>query len=146
MKGPVYLYSHFKNFHVNHRNVVRSVSRKQIAGESITKAELDKRCQALSLNKEFPVTTSFSGVPLVADAPLSPCGLYPSLIPKEGYVLTLKSPTTDPSLNKPQPADTTIIIKDNDNVAWDGLKGNRFKQSKEGTTTQWIDVEQRNFF
>jgi hypothetical protein len=41
--------------------------------------------------------------------------------------LTLKSENTDPKLNIPQPADTLIIIKNNESIAWDGLKGNRFK-------------------
>jgi hypothetical protein len=125
MKGPVYLYIHFKDFFVNHRNVVRSVSKKQLNGQDIAdNSDELSRCSKIQLNKENDaVTTSISGSTLVGDDAMSPCGIYPSLIPRDTFTLTLKDSSSDPSSLTAQPSDTNIAISSDSGLVWDGLKG-----------------------
>jgi hypothetical protein len=140
IKGPVYLYVHHKEYFVNHRNVVRSVSRKQLAGEKIGSEELN-RCTKFKLNKDAAKTTSFGGSSLSAEEQLSPCGIFPTLIPMDTFALTKKSSSSDPASLTADAADTSIAIKTDDGLTWDGLKGSRYKNQEGGSTTQWADIE-----
>lgn len=125
--GPVYLYIYYEDFFINHRNVVRSVSRRQIAGEDVDDAEIDKRCPGFRTNKDKPATSSFTGVPLVETETLTPCGIYPSLIPQDGFRVVLRDASADKTATGPLPGDTEIVVTSKEKIAWEGLKGTRFK-------------------
>jgi hypothetical protein len=57
------------------------------------------------------------------------------------YELVLRDPSVNKDASGPMPGDTKVVITEDQKMAWDDLKGNRFKQHPTGTTKQWIDVE-----
>lgn len=140
--GPVFLYIYYEDFFINHRNVVRSVSRRQIAGEDVADSEIDKRCPGFRNNKDKPALVSFSGASLVETETLSPCGIYPSLLPLDAFKLVLRDTNADKVATGALPGDTDIVITTKEKMNWEGLKGSRFKQHASATTKQWVDVEQ----
>lgn len=126
--GPVYLYIYFEDFFINHRNVVRSVSRRQIAGEDVDDGEIDKRCPGFRTNSDKPALTSYLGASLVQTETLSPCGIYPSLVPGDMFSVTQRDTNADKTATGPLAGDTNIVITSKEKLAWEGLKGKRFKQ------------------
>lgn len=143
--GPVYLYIHYKDFFANHRNVANSVSKKQLSGTDIqTDSDELSNCSDIQKNKDNPsVTKSISGDTLVDDEAISPCGIFASLIPKDGFTLTLKDSSSDPSSLTAQSADTNIVITTDKGLVWDGLKGNKYKKQDNADSKSWYDVESR---
>lgn len=130
MPGPVYLYIHYKNFYVNHRNVVQSISSTQLTGTDINDDSQKKEsCDPFKLNSDVStITTSYQGTTLVNDEVLSPCGIYPVLVPRDTFTLTLKGSSSDSSALTAQPADTNIVISSDKDLVWDGLKGVKYNQ------------------
>jgi hypothetical protein len=105
VSGPIYIYSHYRDFFVNHRNVVKNVSKNQISGDKLSGSDLTKRCPGMEKNKEKGVTLSHKGEALNPDDALSPCGIYPTIIPNEDYTLIMKATGSDAKSLVRAPAD-----------------------------------------
>lgn len=91
LTAPIFVYTHFTKFFVNHRNVMRSVSRKQIANQSVDKKELEQRCGPVLLNSDLSSAFSYNNEPLALSEVARPCGIFPSLFPRDDYRLYRKN-------------------------------------------------------
>ena len=80
--GPFYLYVHFTNFHINHRQVMRSFSVNQMRGLPSTYEENAKVCGNKLRNKDLNFSKyKFTNETADPEGLLTPCGILPSLIP-----------------------------------------------------------------
>lgn len=135
IKGPLYFYIHFRNFYLPHRKVMRSFSSSQIAGKDRTNKQLERACPGKFLNKHLGVTKALDGSNVPEDGQLIPCGIMPSLFPRDKFSLEkLKDDlkTTEKSL----PLDISKIT-------YKKLQGNKYKNYD--LKKQYINVEDRRF-
>lgn len=82
-EGPFYVYVHFTNFHINHRQVMRSFSSDQMRGLSASYDLISKTCGTKLRNKDLNISTYkfATTTPVNTEELLTPCGILPSLIP-----------------------------------------------------------------
>ena len=85
---------------------------------------------------------SFLGTPLLETETLSPCGIYPSLVPQDAFRVVLRDANADKTATGPLAGDTEVVVTSKEKIAWEGLKGTRFKQHATGPAKQWINVEE----
>lgn len=82
VKGPFYVYIKFSNYHVNHRNVMKSFSGAQLRGEAVTFKTIETYCSNKLRNKDLNITVyPFAGEKADPEAALNPCGILPALMP-----------------------------------------------------------------
>lgn|SRR3990167_817680 len=85
MKGPIYLYLHFNNLFINHRKVMKSLSKKQLMGEDLDTSAISSTCEGRVKNSDFPFAKnaiSALGKGYDENAALNPCGIYATLFPQ----------------------------------------------------------------
>ena len=87
IESPVYLYLYFKDFFVHHRKMARSKSEEQLSGEYLEASDLEEACEPKLTNNDAQFSESYTGEPLIAKAPLVPCGIYPYYFP-QGRIIT----------------------------------------------------------
>jgi LEM3 (ligand-effect modulator 3) family / CDC50 family len=88
VEGPFYVYIKFSNYHVNHRNVMRSFSAAQLRGEAVTIDKLETYCNKKLRNKDLNLTVlPFGSGTVDPEAPLNPCGILPALMPAGTHIL-----------------------------------------------------------
>lgn len=84
MTGPIYIYLHFNNMFINHRKVMKSLSKKQLMGEDIDTDTLKTTCEGKVKNSDFAnAKTAFQakGQAYDSEATLNPCGIYATMFP-----------------------------------------------------------------
>lgn len=80
--GPVYVYVYYKNFYLNHRNVMKSFDKDQLRGTDKSVEDLVKSCGDVRRNKDIGVSKFWNNTNTVdPEAALNPCGILPSLFP-----------------------------------------------------------------
>lgn len=131
IKGPIYVYLHFKDFYVQHRAGLKSVSHSQLAGEDLSLSDAQSDCPGAVLNKDIIKSTSVSGKTLDPEAVASPCGLYASLFPKDDFSLKKKVTNASGQIEIDIPITTS-------GIAWENQK-DKFVLQKDGNTS-WIDT------
>lgn len=129
MKGPIYVYLHFKNFFVQHRRALKSVDHDQLKGERQSVADVKNSCEGMVTNEDFAQDFSVTGNKLDPKAALSPCGLYASLFPRDRF--TLEKKNADLSYSK--------VAISSTGISWEDHRKNKFKQI-DGGKEQWVDV------
>ena len=129
MKGPIYVYLHFKNFYVQHRKSLKSVDYDQLKGERQSAADVKTSCEGMVTNEDFVQDFSITGNKLDPKAALSPCGLYASLFPRDRF--TLEKKNTGDTYSK---VDITA-----NGISWEDHRTTKFKQI-DGGKEQWVDV------
>lgn len=82
IKGPIYLYLHFEDFFVQHRNSIKSVSQKQLSGVNLDYKSVKTACLGAVTNEEAAKDFSISGKRLDPKGVANPCGILASLFPK----------------------------------------------------------------
>lgn len=143
--GPVYVYIHFENFFLNHRRVMRSVSKDQLRGLKVEDSKIETACSGKTKNKDIGVTSyTFNPTAAVnADGPLNPCGIYASLYPKGRLRMTidiLKISTLDDN-----GAVTGDLVLDTTNINYKNLRGNKYKITDDTKNELWTNVEDPRF-
>jgi len=102
--GPVYLYIYFKNFYLNHRNVMRSFNKEQLKGEEVSMAKVESSCGEVTKNKHLGISKYFSNAsPVDPESALNPCGILPSLYPSGS--LRLSRPADSAGRGQGRPGD-----------------------------------------
>lgn len=83
VEGPFYVYIKFSNYHVNHRNVMRSFSAAQLRGEVVDMTTLEKYCGKKLRNKDLAIQKyALASGTVDPEGPLNPCGIMPALMPQ----------------------------------------------------------------
>lgn len=122
LEKPVYIYIGYKNFFVNHRNIMNSVDNTQLSGTAVNIDRARGKCKGRVFNEDGGKTSSFKGSSLEKREVMYPCGLQASLIPAE--VISLSG--------------VTLTSK---NIIPSGVKGTKFKNGPDGEKKQWADIE-----
>lgn len=140
-EGPFYIYVHFSNFHINHRQVMRSFNAKQLSGQAVSFDDIDNTCGNKLRNKDLNISAYRfnTGASVDPEAMLAPCGILPSLIPMG----TRGSPdqiTFDQYGENNAVSDMAITTKD---MNYPNLKGNKFKITDENRNKLYLDIEDR---
>lgn len=141
-----------ENFFINHRNVARSIDKKQINGADRKISDATLICKSMSVNDDSGKLYSWENALLDQNAVLNPCGVYANLMPNGFSLFLIK--IDDFALYKKSPKETSILsattediqftIK-TDGLIWDTLKGHRFKRTEGSNTKQWVDPESDRF-
>lgn len=139
--GPVYLYIYFKNFYLNHRNVMRSFNKEQLKGEDVAQDKVQSSCGELTKNKHLGISKYFFNTsPVDPEAPLNPCGILPSLYPSGSLrspdSLVLQAVDKAGAVTKSYSLETSEINYPN-------LRGNKYKLTASTKDKQWLNVEDR---
>lgn len=133
IKGPIFMYLHFKNFYVQHRMSLKSMSHSQLKGNNKSPKELEKYCKGMKINEDFKRDFSFKGDRLDPRAPLNPCGIYATLFPEDDFLLEKK--LKDGTFSK-------VAIQTQD-IANQKLR-EKYQRLGDGSK-QWADVSAGNF-
>lgn len=88
MKGPLYMYLTYKDFFVQHRNSLKSVSQSQLSDLGPSTSTLQSSCAGAYTNREAGHDFSVTGVRLNPDEPANPCGVLASLFPTGTLIVT----------------------------------------------------------
>lgn len=123
--GFIYL----KGFSQANRKFLNSKNEKQLKGSIVDGSELNRTCTPAFTNFDLGVTTSYTGVPLNANDPAYPCGLFPKYFPYDDLRIF--------------DSNNREVLLNRSGLTWPGLKGNKFMNTN--NKTQWIDVEQDRF-
>lgn len=82
MKGSIYVYLHFQDFFVQHRNSLKSVSQSQLAGQNLDLSSVTSLCSGAVTNEDTLRDYSITGKRLDPKGVANPCGILASLFPK----------------------------------------------------------------
>lgn len=139
--GPVYLYIYFKNFYLNHRNVMRSFSKDQLKGDEVAMDKVQSACGDVTRNKHAGVSKYFFNTsPVDPEGALNPCGILPSLFPS-GRRSSADSLVLQ-AVDKAGAATKTYSLETSE-INYKNLRGNKFKVSDGTKDKQWLNVEDR---
>ena len=145
VSGPVYLYIHYTNFYISHRNVMNSQSKSQLAGNDLPTSTTTTTCSGMlnneDLKKNLGMTTSLpwylgGGTTLPDSDGLNPCGIYPSLFPTDTFAISMLDNNNNVIKNIPLDAS---------NINYKGLAGSKFKVSDSTKSKLWTNVEDPRF-
>ena len=81
MKGPIYMYLSYKDFYVQHRNSLKSVSQSQLSSLDPSYSTLKSACTGAFTNQEAGKDFSITSQRLDPSKPANPCGILASLFP-----------------------------------------------------------------
>lgn len=79
------MYVRFKNLFINHRNMVNSISVKQLGGDNLGASDASSTCGVNSLNDDIGMKYSWKNQPLDPNDVMSPCGTYATMMPTGKY-------------------------------------------------------------
>ncbi|OMJ69821.1 hypothetical protein SteCoe_32339 [Stentor coeruleus] len=127
VEPPIFIYYEISNMFQNHRKYSKSRDIYQLMGQSRSKEDVQSTC--------FPVATMgdlgfYTNLFLDPKDVANPCGLIPQSIFNDTFILL---PPQDSPLE-------TIDIKF-DHLAWDIDKEEKYKNSDDWKTVQWINKE-----
>ena len=133
MKKDVFIYYRLKNFYQNHRRYISSKSYKQLKGKIMKESEIKDDCEPIILNKDiYEGVISIDGSTVLdPDGVAHPCGLIAKSFFNDTYEIKKKG------------GNGSITINDT-GIAW-SKDIDKFKNSENSTTHQWIDVENERF-
>ena len=134
IKGPIYVYLHFKDFYIQHRKSLKSVSYDQLTGDNLKVSELADTCAGMLVNEDNQQDFSITGNRMDPQGPLNPCGIYASLFPRDDFKLSKRVSVAGVDSYTP------ITISSTD-IAWKSHRDNMFKKQEDGKN-QWTDVTQ----
>ncbi len=133
MEEPVYLYYELTNYYQNHRIYLNSRNQDQLAGEDLSKSDLDS-CEPIVSNDDL----DFSQIKhdkenlaqLDKDDAAYPCGLVAMSFFTDSFIL--------------KEGENPIEI-DTDEIAWMQDRENRY-ENQDDMKDQWLDIEDGNFY
>ena len=136
--GPIYFYLEFSDFFLNHRNVMNSFSSKQLSGQDLDGSSLSSSCSGELYNSDFTFGNYYfnSGAQVVSSDVLNPCGIFPTLFPRDSF--TIIGFDTQGQIKKNYSLDTSQI-------AYKGIVGNKYKVSDATRNKLWLNVEDPRF-
>ena len=125
--GFIYL----KGFSQANRRFLNSRNEQQLKGSSVADKELNRTCFPAYSNRDVGASFSYTGVALDLDAPAQPCGLFPKYFPFDDLRI-FDANNNEVQLNRT-------------GLTWPGLEGNKFKNTDDAASTQWIDIQSDRF-
>jgi hypothetical protein len=128
--SPVMVYYQLENFYQDHRRYIKSKSSNQLQGNDLKLSEISSDCDPITTMKDVGIFKSIGGFPLNANDTANPCGLIAKSFFNDTFTLYQNS---------------TNIIIDESNIAWDSDKKGRYKNSANYSYVQWKDVEDEHF-
>ena len=133
MEKNVFIYYRLKNFYQNHRRYIKSKSIKQLKGKIMQEKDIKDDCEPIILNKDiYEGVTSSDGLrTLDPDGVAHPCGLIAKSYFNDTYEI------------KRQGGNEEITINPN-GIAW-SVDKDKYKNSENYTTHQWLNVENERF-
>ena len=133
MKKDVFIYYRLKNFYQNHRRYIKSKSYKQLKGNIMKESEIKDDCEPIILNKDIyeGVNSSDGSIVLDPDGVAHPCGLIAKSFFNDTYEIKKKG------------GNQSIRINDT-GIAW-SKDLDKYKNSENYTSHQWINVENERF-
>lgn len=135
-KGPFYFYVHFTNFHINHRQVMRSYSVNQMRGLAASYDDISTTCGNKLRNKDLNISAyKFSTEKVDSEGLLTPCGILPSLIPLDAITFGKYGDNNA----------VTAMTLEYDNINYPNLKGNKYRITDETRNKLWMDIENRRY-
>ena len=81
-------------------------------------------------NEDGGRENSWDNTPLDSDAILNPCGILPSLMPTDNFLLSKKDPATS-NLSNSTTTNNEYLQINTDDYNWSGYKGNKIKASSD---------------
>ena len=133
IQGPVYVYLYFKDFYVQHRRSLKSVSYTQLSGTYQSPSDLSSSCTGEVTNSDYSSIYSITGSKLNPADSLTPCGVLATLFPKDDFTLSQRVTNSNGTYSYVNvPISTTEI-------AWPGMSGKAFNNINNGAN-QWINM------
>lgn len=146
MEGPIYVYLHFKDFFVQHRNSIKSVSQNQLSGEIVGYDAASTACIAAVRNEDTLRDYSITGKRLDPKAVANPCGILASLFPKgitrthiDDFILSKRVINNATQVESYENVPIKI-----EGISWAGYKEKKFKMLNNGAD-QWVNVTNERF-
>lgn len=146
IEGPIFVYLHFQNFFVQHRNSLKSVSQSQLAGNNLNYESVKSACLNAITNEESLRDYSITGKRLDPKAVANPCGILASLFPKGSHRSTLDDfKLFKRSINATTNTETfdSVTIR-TEGLSWKAHKEKKFHMLNNGSE-QWVNVTNERF-
>lgn len=131
IEGPVYLYYQLTNFYQNHRKYVKSYSKSQLKGESVSEDDIKSSCDPIVYNEDLdPGRNAVDGSALNDNSIADPCGLIANSYFEDSYQLI---------------KDGNQITIDDSDIAWSTDDKSKYGNSEDWEANQWTDKTDPHF-